>query len=248
MHKFFAPNGILDGKIVIEGDDFKHMTGVLRLRCGEEVLISDGKGHEYISRIETLEKKQAICTIIESFESKTESPVKVTLYQGLPKSQKMDLIVQKCTELGIVKIQPVITSRVVVKTNDKGLSSKLDRWRKIAVEASKQSNRGEVPEIGELIDFKDAVRAAEASDIAVIPYEKECGMGLKSLLRQSSGIKSVSVFIGPEGGFEEDEIAFARESGVHPITLGPRILRTETAGFTTLACILYEIGDLGGSI
>lgn len=249
MHKFFVDAGsINDQTICITGVDVKHLSGVLRLRKGELIQVCDGNGNEYICSINEIEKKQVICHIEESFKSNTEPPLTITLYQGLPKAQKMDLIVQKCTEIGVCRIVPVITSRVVVKSEEKDIGNKLERWRRIAEEAAKQSNRGRIPEIGSLIDFKTALQQAEELDMAIIPYEQEKAVGLRKALAPRNRVMTAGIFIGPEGGFEEEEVKEAASKGITPITLGPRILRTETAGFISAACILYEIGDIGGSI
>ena len=249
MHKFFVgATSIRDNEICITGDDVKHISGVLRLRKGELIQVCDGNSTEYICSISSIEKKQVLCHIEKSFESMSEPPVSITLYQGLPKSQKMDLIIQKCTEIGVCRIVPIKTSRVVVKAEEKDLGSKLERWRRIAEEASKQSNRGRIPEIGSLIDFETALQEAGGLDLAVMPYELEKAVGLRHALAPRKRVMTAAILIGPEGGFEEEEVNEAISRGITPITLGPRIFRTETAGFVSAACILYEIGDIGGSI
>jgi 16S rRNA (uracil1498-N3)-methyltransferase len=249
MHKFFVDAGSINGQVVcITGDDVKHLSGVLRLKKGELIQVCDGKSSEYICSISEIEKKQVICHIEECFKSTSEPPISITLYQGLPKAQKMDLIVQKCTEIGVCRIVPVKTSRVVVRAEEKDLGSKLDRWRRIAEEAAKQSNRGRIPEIGGLMDFKTALQEAMELDLAVMPYEQEKAVGLRKAMALRNGVMTCGIFIGPEGGFEDEEVSDAMSRGITPVTLGPRILRTETAGFVSASCILYEIGDIGGSI
>jgi 16S rRNA (uracil1498-N3)-methyltransferase len=176
----------------------------------------------------------------------SEPPVKITLFQGLPKAQKMELIIQKCVEIGIFKIQPVITQRVVVKTEGKDISNKLERWRRISEEAAKQSNRGIIPEILEPITFDMGIENIKNQDLSIVPYEKEKGNGLKKILIDNSYAKNVGIIIGPEGGFDEYEIDKCIKNGVIPVTLGPRILRTETAGVAVSSMILYELGDMGG--
>jgi 16S rRNA (uracil1498-N3)-methyltransferase len=247
MHKFFVDNSNISEKsIYIIGEDVSHINKVLRLRSGEKIAVSNGNGREFICSISEVSKKEVICEILEEFENITEAPIEITLFQGLPKSQKMDLIVQKCVEIGIYKIQPVITGRVVVKVEGKDISSKIERWRRIAEEAAKQSNRGIVPEVLEPISFDEALNQLKAMDLAIVPYEKERAQGFKEILLQKSEAKKIGVLIGPEGGFEESEIEECLGNGIQPITLGPRILRTETAGFVTATIILYEIGDMGG--
>jgi 16S rRNA (uracil1498-N3)-methyltransferase len=248
MHKFFTSKvNIGKDKACILGDDVKHITNVLRLRKGEKVLISDGSRNEYICSISEMDKKIVTCEILESLENKSEAPVNITLYQALPKAQKMDLIVQKCIEIGVVTIKPVITGRVVVKSEDRDISGKIERWRRISEEAAKQSGRGIIPEISMPVSFMDAVNEMGLMDAAFMPYEKENASGMRKILRDKRDLNNVAIFIGPEGGFEESEVETAIQAGIKPVTLGPRILRTETAGFVTAAIILYEIGDMGGS-
>jgi 16S rRNA (uracil1498-N3)-methyltransferase len=248
MHRFFVNDeSIGKDTIRISGDDVNHISKVLRLRVKEHISISDGKGTEYLCSISSINRDYVICDILEKNMNITESPVKVDLYQGIPKSTKMDLIVQKCVELGVNRIFPVDTERVVVKaTEERGFSNKIVRWQKIAEEAAKQSARGKVPVIENSILFNETLEKLKEYDLCLIPYEKENSTGLKHVLKGKNNIKKVAVIIGPEGGFSEDEIKKAEESGAVPVTLGPRILRTETAGFVSLAIILYELGDMGG--
>ncbi|SEF74408.1 16S rRNA (uracil1498-N3)-methyltransferase [Caloramator fervidus] len=248
MHKFFVlPEKIDYPNIYITGEDVDHIVKVLRLRKGDKIQVCDGNGNEYICEITSSDKKEVICNIIESFKNQSEPPINITLYQGLPKAQKMDLIVQKCVEVGVVRIVPVMTKRVVVKTEGKDLKNKLERWQRIAYEAAKQSNRGIIPKVDNIMDFKEAIEDMKQNDLIIVPYEKERLRGIKKL-RERNDIKDVAIFIGPEGGFEDKEIEYCLDNGAIPVTLGPRILRTETAGFITSALVLYELGDLGGEI
>ncbi|CCJ34382.1 16S rRNA (uracil(1498)-N(3))-methyltransferase [Caloramator australicus] len=246
MHKFFvSAEQVIFPNIYIDGEDVDHIVKVLRLRNGDKIQISDGNGKEYICEIIKSDKKEVVCNIIESFDNETEAPINITLYQGLPKSQKMDLIVQKCVEIGVVRIVPVITNRVVVKVEGRDLKNKIERWQRIAYEAAKQSNRGIVPIVNDVMNFEEAIEEMKQKDLVVVPYEREKERGIKDL-RDRKDIKDIAIFIGPEGGFEEEEIENCLDIGAIPVTLGPRILRTETAGFVTSALILYELGDLGG--
>lgn len=246
MHKFFvSAEQVRFPNIYIYGEDVDHIVKVLRLRNGDKIQISDGNGKEYICEIIKSDKKEVVCNIIESFDNETEAPINITLYQGLPKSQKMDLIVQKCVEIGVVRIVPVITNRVVVKVEGRDLKNKIERWKRIAYEAAKQSNRGIVPIVSDVMNFEEAIEEMKQKDLVVVPYEREKERGIKDL-RDRKDIKDIAIFIGPEGGFEEEEIENCLDIGAIPVTLGPRILRTETAGFVTSALILYELGDLGG--
>lgn len=254
MHKFFTePQNITETEGRILGDDVKHIYKVLRLNEGEEVVLNNCEGVEYLGEIKTITKSEVVVSIIKKLDINNESSVKVHLFQGLPKGQKMDLIVQKGTELGVVEFIPTITARVDVKL--KGEFKKLDRLNRIALEASKQSKRSIVPQVKEVIDFNEALRQLKEMDLVLIPYENAEDFGVKSLInllknenRDLKNIKNVGVLIGPEGGFEEEEIDSLKEQGFYIVTLGNRILRTETAGFTATALIQYELGDLGGSL
>lgn len=248
MHKFFVSNDCINkNNIFITGDDVSHISKVLRLRTGDKVQISNGNGKEYICAIEDISKKEVTCGILESYENSTEPPLEITLFQGIPKSQKMDLIIQKCVEIGVVNFWPVITERVVVKVEDRDIKSKLERWNRISVEAAKQSNRGIVPAVNDPITFEEAIKLMKAMDLSIIPYENEKDNNLRQTLGNRS-VKTLGIFIGPEGGFESSEIKSCIDNNILPITLGPRILRTETAGFVTATIAQYELGDMGGNI
>ncbi|WP_349290096.1 16S rRNA (uracil(1498)-N(3))-methyltransferase [Thermoanaerobacterium thermosaccharolyticum] len=245
MRKFFVKNeDIKDGIARINGDDAHHIINVLRFKIGTKLIISNGK-NQYIVTILDIENSSVILKIIEEYNQVVESPINITLYQGLPKSDKMDLIIQKCTEIGIKKIVPVETEFSTIKIKEKNIYNKINRWKKISLEASKQSGRSIVPDVLVPVGFKDALESLNEFDLCLIPYEKETNMRLKDVLKKNFDAKNVCVFIGPEGGFSENEIMAAIEYGAIPVTLGPRILRTETAGIVTSSIILYELGDLG---
>ena len=236
---FFHKNDISRGQVQLFGEDEKHIKTVLRAREGEELTLCDGEGMDYQCRIASLERG-VLLDILSKEVCETEPKTKITLYQGLPKADKMELIIQKCVELGVDRIVAVSTERAIVKL-DKKESKKLERWQKIAEAAAKQSGRGKIPEIGQqVLKFKEAVAEAKELDGAIIPYEKEQETGIRQFVQGFQG-ESIGVFIGPEGGFAEEEIALAQENGITPITLGKRILRTETAGMTTAAILLYEL-------
>lgn len=237
---FFNKNDISRGQVQLFGEDEKHIKTVLRARVGEELTLCDGEGMDYQCRIASMERG-VLLDILSKEVCETEPKTKITLYQGLPKADKMELIIQKCVELGVDRIVAVSTERAIVKL-DKKESKKLERWQKIAEAAAKQSGRGKIPEIGQqVLKFKEAVAEAKELDGAIIPYEKEEETGIRQFVQGFQG-ESIGVFIGPEGGFAEEEIALAQENGITPITLGKRILRTETAGMTTTALLLYELG------
>lgn len=254
MHKFFTePHNISETEGRILGDDVKHIYKVLRLSEGEEVVLNNCEGIEYLGEIETITKSEVIVKIIKRLDINNESKVKVHLFQGLPKGQKMDLIVQKGTELGVSEFIPVTTARVDVKL--KGEFKKLDRLNRIALEACKQSKRSVIPQVKEVIDFNEAISELKKMDLIIVPYENAEDFGIKTLVRKLERdsvdldtINNVGILIGPEGGFEESEIDDLKEQGAYIVTLGNRILRTETAGFTATALIQYELGDLGGKL
>lgn len=250
MHKFFVPkNNIVDNMAYIEGDDVKHIYKVLRLEIGDKISINDCNGEEFLAQIEEINKKQVIAKCIEKLELNNESPIEIHLFQGLPKSSKMDLIVQKATELGVKEITPVVTGRVVVKS-ELGEFKKLDRWNRITLEACKQSKRSLIPKVNIPLEFQELLETIKNMDLAIVPYENEYGYGIKNVIADinKNNIKKIAIIIGPEGGFEENEISRLKELGAYIVTLGPRILRTETAGFVCTALIMYELGDLGGII
>ncbi len=251
MHKFFtAADNIVNNTATILGDDVKHIYKVLRLDEGEEVVINNCLGVEYLGKINTITKTEVIVDLIEKLDVDNESPIDIYLFQGLPKSQKMDLIVQKGTELGVKEFLPVITSRVDVKL--KGEFKKLDRLNRIALEAAKQSKRTVIPTVSLPIEFNEVLNRIDDMDVFLVPYENAENYGIKALTdeltedNKIASIKKIGILVGPEGGFEQSEIDELKDKGAYIITLGNRILRTETAGFTTTSLIQYELGDLGG--
>lgn len=254
MHKFFTSKDLINGDIAkIIGDDVKHIYKVLRLEEGEEVIINDSEGNEYLAKINSITKQEVTLDIDQKLDINNESDIKIYLYQGLPKAQKMDLIVQKGTELGVTQFIPTITHRVDVKL--KGDFKKLDRLNRIALEAAKQSKRTIVPKVTEPIEFEEAIEKIMDLDLVIVPYENAEGFGIKTLISDLKNnkvllddIKTIGIFVGPEGGIEEDEIIKLKEKGAYIVTLGSRILRTETAGFVASSLIQYELGDLGGNI
>jgi 16S rRNA (uracil1498-N3)-methyltransferase len=251
MHKFFTPKeNFMDSEAKILGDDVKHLYKVLRLNEGDKVVLNNCAGEEFLSVIKSITKQEVILEIREKLLINNESRVKIYLFQGLPKAQKMDLIVQKGTELGITEFIPIITDRVDIKL--KGDFKKLDRLNRIALEAAKQSKRTIVPKVVEPINFEETLEKVKAMDLVVVPYENAEGFGVKTLFKtlgnKADNIEKVGIIIGPEGGFETFEIDKLKDNGAYIVTLGSRILRTETAGFVATSLVNYEIGDLGGEI
>ncbi|MBU3195783.1 RsmE family RNA methyltransferase [Clostridium algidicarnis] len=247
MHKFFLkPEDISLEEASIRGDDVKHIYKVLRLEIGENIIINNENGCEYLGVISSIDKTLVKVKVLEKLDINNESPIEIYLFQGLPKATKMDLIVQKNTELGIKEIIPILTSRVDVKL--KGEFKKIDRLQRIALEASKQSKRTLIPKIREPISLAEVIDGLPRFDLVIVPYEDETEVTIKQMVisLDKSNIKTVAIIIGPEGGFEREEIEMLKKVGAKIITLGPRILRTETAGFTATTLVQYELGDLGG--
>lgn len=243
-HFFTETEFFTESEAVITGPDVNHIKNVLRMKPGEKLLLSDGKGTNCLCEITELFPDKVLVKILPEEVDDTELPVKVTLYQGLPKADKMEFIIQKCVELGVTKIVPVDTDRAVVKLDAKKEEAKRKRWYGISESAAKQSKRMIVPEIGNVMKFKAAIEAAALDDLAIIPYEDSeslPGAGGMALTRELIGSlkpgQSLSIFIGPEGGFSDGEVELAMQSGVKPVTLGKRILRTETAGMFVMAAV-----------
>ena len=243
MPKFFVDkNNIGEKNIEITGDDAKHISTVLRAKVDEEIIICDGYGTDYLCRLIGINKKQVLAEIIEKYENKNEPELKITLYQGLPKGDKMELVIQKYIEIGVDRIIPVITDNTVVKIGDKAEKKNL-RWNKIAEAAAKQCGRGKIPHVDKILSFKDAVETSKTLDGAIIPYENERKKNIREFVKSFRG-KSIGIFIGPEGGFSENEITLCVENNISSVSLGKRILRTETAGLVTSVILLYELEGL----
>ncbi len=246
MYLFFVKPEQIDGKrITITGADVNHIRNVLRMRPGEEIAVSNGlDGREYRCRIDTIAQEEISCTLLFIKEDGLELPARVYLFQGLPKADKMELIIQKAVELGVYEVIPVATKRSVVKLDAGKEKRRLERWQSIAEAAAKQSRRRIIPAVHGVLSMEEAVRYAGEMDCKLIPYELAEGMSrTKELIGNIRKGQSVAVFIGPEGGFEDDEIALAMQEGILPVTMGRRILRTETAGFTMLAWIMYQLEE-----
>lgn len=250
MHKFFVAKENIIGDVVnIYGDDVKHIYKVLRLKEGEKISINNCSGEEFVAEITDIDKVAVKARILEKLDVNNESPLDVYLFQGVPKAAKMDIIVQKGCELGLKEINPVMMKRVVVKNEMKEFK-KLDRWNRIAFEACKQSKRSLITKVNNVTEFNDMLEKLKSIDLVLVPYENAEGTGLKKVVREMDGknIKSAAIVIGPEGGFEEEEIEELKQIGAYIITLGPRILRTETAGFVCTSLVMYELSDIGGNL
>lgn len=245
MSIFYIKNEqINEGNAYIEGEDVKHIKDVLRYNINDNIDICDENGIKYIAQIINMAKEKISLKILKVSEETSEPSVNITLFQGLPKADKLEMIIQKCTELGVSEIVPVITERVIVKLDEKSASKKLERWNKIAQEAGKQSGRQKIPKVKNINNLKNLIEILPKYDILLLPYECEKEVTLKSVLRNlDKNVKNIAIFIGPEGGFSENDLKLLNLPNVKKVTLGPRILRTETAGLATVSIVLYELQD-----
>lgn len=243
MQQFFAePSWIRENKIYMQGADVNHIKNVLRMKPGEDVRVNDGRGKTYLCCISSYEEQTAVLDILKELDSDAELPSRIILFQGLPKGDKMEWIVQKAVELGAYSIVPFAAKRSVVKLDEKKAAKKQARWQLIAKGAAEQSGRGIIPEVSTVRTFAEALGMAGELDVVLIPYELEEGMKeTVRILEEIAPGQSVGIFIGPEGGFEEEEVERAKAAGAHAVTLGKRILRTETAGLTTLSVLMYHL-------
>jgi 16S rRNA (uracil1498-N3)-methyltransferase len=246
MYQFFVePSQIQGTRVVITGEDVNHIKNVLRMKKGQELSVSNGvDGKEYRCGIEEILEDEIVCTLRFVKEDGAELPSRVYLFQGLPKADKMELIVQKAVELGAFAVIPVSCKRAVVKLDERKAAGKIARWQKIAQAAAKQSRRAVVPQVGEVMTMSQAIAFSRRCKVRLIPYELAEGMErTRQLIEGLRPGEDVAVFIGPEGGFEREEVEAAALDGISPVTLGKRILRTETAGMAVLSLIMYQLED-----
>ena len=248
MYHFFVENSQVTPdykKVEITGEDYNHISNVLRMKPGEQFSVSiraDESGREIFYEIEEITKSSVIGNLCFIEEVGNELPSKIYLFQGLPKVDKMELIIQKAVELGAFEIIPMSTKRCVVKLDEKKAESKVKRWQAIAEAAAKQSKRAVIPSVSMPMTMKQAVEFAQNMDVKIIPYENAKGIAeTKRIIENIKPGQDIAVFIGPEGGFSEQEIELCRENSIEPITLGKRILRTETAGFTIISWLMYHL-------
>ena len=242
MQKFFIEEKQKEDNIIkIIGDDVKHISNVLRMKIGEKVHIGVFNTKEnYIAEIKEINKEKIILDIIEKLDISSESDIEIDLYQGLPKADKMELIIQKTIEIGVKKIIPVSMKRCVVKLDEKDSKKKIERWNKIAESAAKQSKRDIIPEVENIIQIDEIYNEINNYDIFIVAYEEENNLKLKDVIKNTN-YKKIGVLIGPEGGIDEKEIELLKNNNAKIITLGKRILRTETAPIVTISNILYEL-------
>ena len=244
MYHFFVEEEQVNGEnAYITGSDVNHIVNVLRMKVGEELLISVKGDWDYLCKIEKTSSDRVDLKVLESMEQR-ELPVKITLLQGIPKSDKLEMIIQKAIELGVSEIIPVKTKRVVVKIDEKKVDTKVNRWNAIAESAAKQSKRSIIPKVYEPMSIDNALEIVKDFGVKLIPYENADGIDkTRRILDNMDKTKNIAVFIGPEGGFEESEVERIKNSGFEVITLGKRILRTETAGLALLSNIMIRLED-----
>ena len=244
MYHFFVSEEQINGEnAYIEGNDVNHIVNVLRMKSGEELLISVKGDWDYLCKIDDIETERVNLKVLESMEQR-ELPVNITLLQGIPKSDKLEMIIQKAVELGVSEIIPVKTKRVVVKIDEKKADTKVNRWNAIAESAAKQSKRSIIPKVSGPMSIDNALEIVKDFGVKLIPYENADGIDkTRKILDSMDKTKDIAVFIGPEGGFEEAEVERIKNSGFEVITLGKRILRTETAGLALLSNIMIRLED-----
>lgn len=251
MPKFFVTEEqINNSTITIKGQDVKHIKNVLRKKQGDQITICNAEQSlDYLCEITNIEDETISCNIVEKIENNVESNIKVTIFQGLPKADKMELVIQKSVELGVFDITPIEMKRCVVKLNEKDKNRKIDRWQKISEVASKQSGRNIIPKINQIINIKEICNLYEEYDIVLVAYENEEKNTLKEELNkikaqiQGQDQIKIGVLIGPEGGIAPEEIELLNKIGAKIITLGKRILRTETVALNVLSIIMYELEE-----
>lgn len=246
MYQFFVDESqIQDKQVIIEGPDVNHIKNVLRMRTGEEFnVVTENSDKEYRCAVKEYADDEVICDLLFVKENNTELDAEIYLFQGLPKADKMELIIQKAVELGAAKIIPVAMDRSVVKLDGSREDKKIARWNSISESAAKQSKRRIIPEVTKIMSFSEAVNMCEDFDVKLLPYEMADMETINKTRKLISEIKpgmKVAIFIGPEGGFSEREIKTADEKNIDQITLGHRILRTETAGFVVLSWLVLQL-------
>ncbi len=237
---FFDPANIKNGTVLLEGENARHLLKVLRVREGDGLVLCDGNAFDYDATVKSVEKDCLTVYLIKKYENSAEPAVKITLFQGLPKGDKLSYIAEKAVEAGVCEIAPVLMKRSVARSDKKEFAKKLERYQKIAEAAAKQSNRGVIPVFSGLHTIQDVQNRAEEFDLLLLPYECEQEHSLKKILKTAPEAKRIAVIIGPEGGFDEEEVQALRESGFCSVSLGTRILRTETAGIAAVFQMLYE--------
>ena len=244
MYRFYvSADQLAEKEVFISGGDVNHIKNVLRLEVGDWIVACDGNGTDYVSRIQSICSDEVVASIEKVQPTGTELPVRITLFQGMPKKDKLELIIQKAVELGACEIVPVMTKRTVVKlSEEKKINKRLERWQSIAYAAAKQCDRGIIPTVHKPVSYEEALAMADQLDYNVIPYELQTGMEeARKIVDQACKQRSLGIFIGPEGGFDPEEVDRAMTRNIHPMTLGKRILRTETAGMALLSILMFQM-------
>lgn len=244
MYRFYvSADQLAEKEVFISGGDVNHIKNVLRLEVGDWIVACDGNGTDYVSRIQSICSDEVVASIEKVQPTGTELPVRITLFQGMPKKDKLELIIQKAVELGACEIVPVMTKRTVVKlSEEKKINKRLERWQSIAYAAAKQCDRGIIPTVHKPVSYEEALAMADQLDYNVIPYELQTGMEeARKIVDQACKQRPLGIFIGPEGGFEPEEVERAMTRNIHPMTLGKRILRTETAGMSLLSILMFQM-------
>ncbi|TVY09144.1 16S rRNA (uracil(1498)-N(3))-methyltransferase [Paenibacillus cremeus] len=253
---FIAPEQFSGDTVTISGDDAHHLIRVMRAKPGDTCIVSDGESREALVKLHTIEKDQAVADVVELLPMDHEPAVDVWIAQSLPKGDKMELVIQKGTEIGAARFIPFVSERTVVQLDSKKEGKRIERWQKIAKEAAEQAHRNKVPVVESPLSWKELLKRAGEADCAWICYEKESTQELRLAIRRALSGRSADsaalarpkllLIIGPEGGFTEQEVTAAEAASCKSISLGKRILRTETAAMVGLTCILYESGEMGG--
>jgi 16S rRNA (uracil1498-N3)-methyltransferase len=253
MQRYFVPPEQFAGnRVVLSGDDAHHAIRVMRMKAGDRMICSDGRDREALVRVSAIDKQSVEAEVLEWLDPPAEAAVDVWVAQSLPKGDKMETVIQKCTEIGAARFIPFLSERTIVQYDGKKEAKRLERWNKIAKEAAEQSRRGRIPQVDPPVSWKQLLQLSGEAGLALFCYEKEEERGLRDILsawmgEPRSGRGTILLIIGPEGGFSEEEAEEAATAGCRPVRLGRRILRTETAAMVGLSCIIYESGEMGGT-
>ncbi|WP_138493280.1 RsmE family RNA methyltransferase [Paenibacillus pinistramenti] len=250
---FIPPEQFGEDHVLVAGEDARHITKVMRGKPGDKIIVSDGQGRVVLAELASLEPDSVTAKVLESMPETSEPRVKVDIAQSLPKGDKMETVIQKCTEIGAASFIPFLSERTIVQYDERKEGKRTARWAKIAKEAAEQAHRSRIPEVRQPLKWKGLLELFQGYDLVCLCYEKETGAQLRDIIepfasslgREAAG--RVLVIVGPEGGFTEEEVSAAEAAGAKSVGLGRRILRTETAGMAALTCILYETGELGGA-
>lgn len=251
MHRFFISERDLRNDVaLLSPEDTRHARDVLRLDAGDHIVLVIPDGPQYVAQITLMGPSRMAAQILREQACISEPPVKITLYQGIPKGDKMDMTVQKCTELGIYRIVPVFCQRTVVRWSETKCRERRERWQRIAKEAARQSRRSSYPQVAFPVEFENTVGGldtilSDKETLGMIPWEEEHRHGIKQILKSHKHVKNILLWVGPEGGLDPVEVAMVTRAGGLSVSLGPRILRSETAGLVVVTMVLYELGDLG---